>query len=68
MKETSNGGSNPKWGELTIYGEGTMVGLTFCYASRARQYLQDGCAGYHTYVVDTQVEGKKSESDELVVR
>lgn len=45
-----------------------MVGLTFCYASRARQYLQDGCAGYHTYVVDTQVEGKKSESDELVVR
>lgn len=63
MKETSNGGSNPKWGELTI-----MVGLTFCYASRARQYLQDGCAGYHTYVVDTQVEGKKSESDELVVR
>ena len=42
-------------GELVIYSEGTRLGLGFYSAARARQYIQDGCAGYLAYVVDTRV-------------
>lgn len=48
----------PRGGELTIYDEGTMVGSNFCSAARSRNYLQHGCLGYLTYVVDTCDKGK----------
>ena len=44
----------PSGGELVIYGEGTMVGSWVCSATRACQYIHNGCAGYLAYMVDTQ--------------
>ena len=37
----------PSGGELVVYGEGTRIGLGFCSAARARQYIQHGCADFH---------------------
>ena len=68
MLGLASGSSNPKWGELIVYGEGTRVGSGFCSAARARQYIQHGCAGYLAYVVDTRVRDQISISDVLVVR
>lgn len=46
-------------GVLTIYGEGTRVGSTFCSTAKARQCLQHGCMGYLAYVVDSWGEKKQ---------
>ena len=40
-----------------------MVGSAFCSIDMARQYLQHGCLGYLTYVVDTRVGKEASVSD-----
>ena len=51
---------DPIGGLLAIYGEGTSLGSTFCYATRARQSLHHGCMGYLADVVDTRDDEKKS--------
>ena len=43
----------PNGQELVIQGERPPHGLAMCSAARARGYLQQGCAGYVTYVMDT---------------
>lgn len=40
-------------GELVIQGERPQHGPALCSAVRARRYLQQGCAGYVAYVLDT---------------
>ena len=45
-------------GELTIYGEGTRVGLAFFSTAIVRRYLQHGCAEYLADMVDTREEKK----------
>ena len=47
---------------LTIYGESTRSGSTFCSAARARHSLLNRCMGYQAYVVDTRVKKKGSNS------
>lgn len=42
--------------EMTIYDEGTRVGLAFCCAARAMGYFKQGCTGYLAYVVDVRNE------------
>ena len=54
---------DPSGGVLSIHGEGTRAGSTFCSATRARQFLQHGCMGYLVYMVDTLVEREKFVSD-----
>lgn len=51
----------PSGEELTIYGERTRVGSTFCFVARARRHIQPGYVGYLSYVVDT-IEDKKPRS------
>ena len=48
----------PSGGELVIQGERPQRGPTLCSAVRARRYLQQGCAGYVAYVVDTREAGR----------
>ena len=47
---------------MTIYGEGTSPGSSFCSTTRERQSLHHGCMGYLTYVMDTQIKEKGSIS------
>lgn len=47
---------------LTIYSEGTRSGSPFYSAAKARQSLQHACMGYLTYVADTRVVDKGSNS------
>ena len=58
----------PSGGELVIYGEDTRLGSGFCSATKARRYIQHGCAGYLAYMVDTWVRDQVSVSDVPVVR
>ena len=58
----------PSGGELIVYGKGTRLGLGFCSAARAWQYIQHWCAGYLAYVVDTRLRDQTSVSEVPVVR
>ena len=60
---------DPSGGVLTVYGEGTRSGSTFCLAARARQSLQQGCMGFLAYVMDSWaiVERSSSNSEVLIV-
>ena len=44
------------------------MGSGFCFAARARLYIQHGCAGYLAYVVDTWVADQTSVLEVPVVR
>ena len=58
----------PSGGELVIHGERPQYGPVVCSAARARRYLQQGCAGYVAYVMDTREAGKATVSEVPVVR
>ena len=59
---------DPSGGVLTVYGEGTHSGSTFCSTARARQSLQQGCSGFVAYVVDTRVGAERPRSvDEVPI-
>ena len=58
----------PGGGELVIHGERPHCGPTVCSAARARRYLQQGCAGYVAYVMDTREAGKATVSEVPVVQ
>ncbi|XP_023759636.2 uncharacterized protein LOC111908045 isoform X1 [Lactuca sativa] len=58
----------PSGGELVIHGESPQRGPIVCSAARARRYLQQGCAGYVAYVMDTRETGKATVSEVPVVR
>ena len=51
-----------------IQGERSHGGMTLCSATRARHYLQHGCAGYVAYVMDTREKGKVIIHDVPIVR
>ena len=53
---------------MVIQGERPQRGPTFCSTARARRYLQHGCVGYVSYVMDTRETGKATVGDVLVVR
>ena len=50
----------PSGGELTIWGEGSKGISTFCSAARARKYLQHGCEGFLSYVINARGEKKEA--------
>ena len=58
----------PGGGELVIQGERPQRGPALCSAARARRYLQQGCAGFVTYVMDTREAVKAMVGDVPVVR
>lgn len=58
----------PSGGELVVQGEKPQRGPAVCSTARARRYLQQGCAGYVAYVMDTQEAGKAMVGDMPVVR
>ena len=58
----------PSGGELVIHGERPQCGPTVYSAARARRYLQQGCAGYVMYVMDTRETGKATMSEVAVVQ
>ena len=59
---------DPSGGVLTVYGEGTRTGSTFCSAARARQSLQQGCKGFVAYVMDARVDSERPKSvDEVPI-
>lgn len=58
----------PSGGCLVIQGERPQRGPTLCSVARARRYLQQGCAGYVAYVIDTRDKGKPTVDDVPVVR
>ena len=51
-----------------IQGERSQCGPTLCSAARVRHYLQQGCAGYVSYVIDTRDKGKATVDDVPIVR
>ena len=58
----------PSGGELVVQGERPQRGPVVCLAARVRRYLQQCCAGYVAYVMDTQEAGKETVGDVPVVR
>ena len=58
----------PSGGELVIPDEGNSHGPTFCSPTRAKRYLQQGCFGFRTFVVDTRVQGTTELSGVPIVQ
>ena len=59
---------DPSGGVLTVYGDGTRSGSTFCSAARVRQSLQQGCMGFLAYMMDTWVAiGRPSSISEVPI-
>ncbi|KAJ9538034.1 hypothetical protein OSB04_030767 [Centaurea solstitialis] len=50
---------DPSGGELVVYGKGRRDRLAFCSVTKARRWLQRGCAGYMAYAVTSQAEDRK---------
>ena len=58
----------PGGGDLVIHGERPQCGPASCSAARARRYMQQGCAGYVAYVMDTRETIRAMVDDVPVVR
>ena len=59
---------DPIGGVLTVYGEGTRSGSTFCSAARERQSLRQGCRGFIAYVMDARIDSERPRSvDEVPI-